>query len=142
MKRYFNTPDKNISTDEYMSDDIGYIDNEGFLFVTGRFDDIIISGGENINCRQVDDTLQSHPNILDSFSFGVKDLEWGQMLCSVIVPNNTETYSENELRTFLKTKLGDYKIPKRIIKVKKLPKNDLGKVEKNKLIEYLKSNFA
>jgi O-succinylbenzoic acid--CoA ligase len=137
MKGYLNLKEQSPKENEFISDDMGFTDHKGYLYITGRYDDIIVSGGENINCRQVDKELQSHPNILDSFSFGVKDSEWGQKLCSVIILQSEVEYSEKELRNFLKSKLADYKIPKKIFTVDKLPKSDLGKVEKNKLLNYL-----
>ncbi|MBL1215377.1 MAG: o-succinylbenzoate--CoA ligase [Ignavibacteriae bacterium] len=141
MKGYLNREIDRISNSEFGSDDAGYVDDNGYLYITGRYDDIIISGGENINCRQVDTALQDHHNILDSYSFGVNDSEWGQLLCSAVVLHNKSDYSEIKMRDFLKIKLADFKIPKKIIVVDHIPKNDLGKVEKNKLIDYLKSNF-
>jgi o-succinylbenzoate---CoA ligase len=137
MKGFLRNESAKISNREYNTDDLGFLDEDGYLYITGRKDDVIISGGENINCREVDKVLLTHPNITDCYCFGLEDKEWGQVLCAAIVVTNKNNISENSLRDYMKKKLASFKIPKKYFWVSRIPKNDLGKVNKSKLLELI-----
>ena len=142
MIGYLKNNSDEYSANQYLTDDIGYLDEEGYLYISGRRDDVIISGGENINCREVDNVLRTHPNIIDCYCFGLEDKEWGQVLCAAVVIEDKNKISKNSIRDFLKIKLAAFKIPKKYFQVTSIPQNELGKVNKIKLQELLNSNLT
>jgi O-succinylbenzoic acid--CoA ligase len=140
MKGFLNNNSARGYSDEYFSDDIGFLDENGYLYITGRSDDVIISGGENINCREVDKHVLIFPGVDECYCFGLEDDEWGQVLCSAIVVDNHRDFKETDLMKFLKNRLASFKIPKRYFVVGSIPKNDLGKVSKKELLKNIIPN--
>ncbi len=114
--------------------DTGYIDEEGYIYLAGRADDLIIRGGENISPKEVEDVLYSHPKIEDAAVIGVPDPEWGQECCAIIVRKQGENVIEEEVLEHCKC-LAGFKRPKSIVFVDELPLNQVGKVLKVKLRE-------
>ncbi len=112
--------------------DMGRFDDAGRLFIEGREDDMIVSGGENVFPQEVVEALLSHKSVSDAAAVGVADSEFGQRLLAFVVgtENNTE-----ELLAFLKTKIARFKIPRSIISVKEIPRNPSGKVLRRALVE-------
>ena len=134
-----NETDKVLKNGLYFSDDIGYMDEEGYLFLEGRKNHLISSGGENINPIEVEDILIRHPSIKEAVVYPVKDDRWGEIVAaSIVLREKSMNLSFDEIKIFLKEKLPDFKIPKKIFFEEKLPKTDLGKVQKEKLIERYK----
>jgi o-succinylbenzoate---CoA ligase len=123
----------------YLTGDIGYIDEEGFLFVETRRDDIIVSGGENINPIEVEIEIKNHPKVKEVSVFATSDPEWGQIVIAAIVTKDNIKISIKEIKGFLKNKIAGYKIPRKIFVLNEFPRTELGKVEKNKIIERLKN---
>lgn len=106
------------------------------MFIEGRIDDIIISGGENINTKEITNALLKNPKIRDAFTFGIKDDKWGSAVVSAVVLND-KSFSEENLKEFLKPEIASYKIPKRIFFVEEIPKTELGKIRKEELLKQL-----
>jgi len=123
----------------YYTGDLGYVDDDEFLFITGRKEYLISTGGENVNPVEVEKALLDHPMILEAAVFPLKDKEWGEIVAvSIVMKLNSEKISEDEIKKFLQEKLSSFKIPKKIFFEEQLPKTELGKVEKSKLIERYK----
>ncbi|WP_017727629.1 fatty acid--CoA ligase [Halalkalibacterium ligniniphilum] len=137
MLGYYNREDatkKAIYKGWYYSGDIGYIDDEGFLWVCDRVDDMIVSGGENIYSKEVEDVLFDHSGVLDVAVVGEPDEHWGQRVVAFVVkkdPKLTEQQLEHFCR--LSDKLANYKRPRRYYFVNELPRNASGKLQKYKL---------
>lgn len=110
----------------YRTGDIGFIDNDGFLFVEGRKDNILISGGEKINPTEIEDILKYHFNITDAVVLGIPDEKWGQKVCAAVVCNINLNISE--VQDKLKQILPIYKIPKIIKQVESIRVDEMGKV--------------
>lgn len=115
--------------------DIGYFDDEGYLYVIDRRSDLIISGGENIYPAEVENVLLSHPKVSEAGVCGVEDETWGQVPVAFIVKK--EEVTEEEVITFSMQKLAKYKVPKKIYFVDELPRNASNKLVRRKLKEYL-----
>ena len=139
MTRYYKDPDntaKTLEPDGWMhTGDVGYLDGDGFLFVTGRIKEIIIKGGENIAPREIDEALLRHPAVLEAAAVGIPDANYGQeiMACVVLKPGHRCTVED--LAAFSQRELGQYKAPKIIKLVTELPKGPSGKVQRLKLLE-------
>ncbi len=119
----------------YYTGDFGYLDEDGFLFIEGRKNYLISTGGENVNPIEVERALLQHPSISEAVVFPLKDPEWGEIIAAAVVfKNNSERISYDELKIFLRDKISDFKIPKKIFFEELLPKTELGKIEKDKLI--------
>jgi acyl-CoA synthetase (AMP-forming)/AMP-acid ligase II len=113
--------------------DVGYLDDEGYLFITGRKKDLIIRGGENISTAEIEDTLESHPQVDEAAVIGVPDPDWGEVIKAIIVPHKGAQPEPQELVEFTKSRLASYKAPTYFAFVDELPRNPLGKVLKTEL---------
>ena len=112
--------------------DLGHLDAAGRLFVDGREDDMIVSGGENVFPGEVEEVLAHHPQVADVAVIGVSDQEYGQRLCAYVVPRENAP-SIDELRAYLKAQLARYKVPRDIVFLEQLPRNATGKVLRKQL---------
>jgi acyl-CoA synthetase (AMP-forming)/AMP-acid ligase II len=109
--------------------DAGWLDAEGYLFLAGRADDVIVRGGENISPGEIEDVLISHPAIADAAAVAVPSTEWGEAVgVAVVVKANHSTPSEEELRALIKNRLRSSRVPERIAVVAALPYNEMGKL--------------
>ncbi|HSJ36665.1 MAG TPA: o-succinylbenzoate--CoA ligase, partial [Planococcus sp. (in: firmicutes)] len=115
--------------------DIGYVDEEGFLFVVDRRSDLIVSGGENIYPAEIEKVLLGHPAIREVGVCGMADQQWGEVPAAFVVLN--EGVSMESLREFLKEQIAGYKIPKLIREVEALPRNASNKVLRRELKSWL-----
>lgn len=113
--------------------DVGYLDDEGYLFITGRKKDLIIRGGENISTAEIEDVLDAHPKIDESAVIGVPDSEWGEVVKAIVVPHPGERPTVDEVVAYCKERLASYKAPTYIAFVDELPRNPMGKVLKTDL---------
>ena len=113
--------------------DVGYLDEDGYLFITGRKKDLIIRGGENISTGEIEATLDEHPQIEESAVIGVPDVEWGEVIKAIIVPEKGQKPDQAELTKYVKEKLASYKAPAYYAFVEELPRNPMGKVLKTEL---------
>jgi fatty-acyl-CoA synthase len=110
--------------------DVGHIDDAGRLFVDGREDDMIVSGGENIFPSEVEDALALHPGVAEVAVIGVEDERFGQRLHAYVVASDGAAVSEEELRQLVRTRLAPFKVPREIEFVTELPHTASGKVAK------------
>ena len=113
--------------------DLGYIDEEGYVFLVGRKDDMIIRGGENIAPAEVEATLQSHPAVEEVAVFGVPSVEWGQVVAAAVVLRPGGAATEEELSEFCRSRLASFKKPELIRVLPELPRNPLGKILRKEL---------
>jgi acyl-CoA synthetase (AMP-forming)/AMP-acid ligase II len=113
--------------------DVGYLDEDGYLFITGRKKDLIIRGGENISPGEIEDVLDSHPAIDESAVIGVPDPDWGEVVKAVCVLNPGASATPEEVIAYCKERLASYKAPAYVAFVPELPRNPLGKVLKTDL---------
>jgi len=138
FKEYFDDNDKSKQrkvNDIYNTGDLGWLDDDGYLYIESRREDIVITGGENVSIKEVEEAIYSLHKVDDCFVFGIADKKWGQLLCAAITAKNIK---EEQLRTELKTILASYKIPKMFFFVNEIPRNEMGKVKKNDLLNLLK----
>ena len=127
---------KTLEPDGWMhTDDLGYMDADGFVFVTGRIKELIIKGGENIAPREIDEALLKHPAVLEAAAVGIPDANYGQDIMACVVLKPGHECSIAELIEFSQQELGKYKTPKLIRFVNDLPKGPSGKVQRLKLLE-------
>jgi acyl-CoA synthetase (AMP-forming)/AMP-acid ligase II len=113
--------------------DMGWIDADGYIFLAGRKDDMIIRGGENISPAEIEAVLYSHRAVEEAAVVGLPDVEWGQRVAAVIVRRPGERADEAELSGFCRQRLASFKVPERFYFVDALPKNQMGKVLKKEL---------
>jgi long-chain acyl-CoA synthetase len=115
--------------------DIGYEDEDGYFYVTGRAKELIIKGGENIAPREIDEALIKHPSILDAAAVGVPHPEYGQDIAVYLVLRDNAAFDGEALRRHCLSELGRYKTPSRYVVVDELPRGPSGKVQRLKLLE-------
>jgi acyl-CoA synthetase (AMP-forming)/AMP-acid ligase II len=142
MKGYYKDPEKTaaaLEPDGWLhTGDSGYMDADGFVFVTGRIKELIIKGGENITPREIDETLYKHPAVLDAAAVGIPDEHYGEeILCCCVLKPDCEC-TEEELREHCREHLGEFKTPKVIKVMDDLPKGPSGKIQRLKLPEMVK----
>lgn len=113
--------------------DIGYLDDEGYLYVLDRREDLIISGGENVYPAEIEAVLLSHPAIAEAGVAGAEDARWGQVPVAYVVRRAGETLTETEIKDFCAARLAKYKIPSKIFFTEALPRNAAGKLLRRKL---------
>ncbi len=113
--------------------DVGWIDEAGRLFVSGRDDDMIVSGGENVFPREVEDLLADHPEIAEAAVLGVPDDEFGQRLAAFVVRTSGSSLDAAAVKAHVKAHLAGYKVPRDVSFVDELPRNQTGKVLKREL---------
>jgi long-chain acyl-CoA synthetase len=123
----------------FRTGDIGMLDKDRYLFILDRKKDMIISGGENIYTKEVEDVLHAHPAILEAAVIGVPDSQWGEKVKAVVALKKDKDVSEEEVIEFCKGRLARYKSPKSVEFVGELPKNPSGKILKRELREKYKS---
>src|SRR3954451_2113442 len=116
------------------SGDLGYF-SDGLLFVVGREDDMIVSGGENVYPTEVEELLSHHPGVADVAVVGVPDDDFGQALAAFVVRRPRSKVGEDELRTHVRNNLARHKVPRRVHFVDELPRNPAGKILRRALIE-------
>ena len=115
--------------------DLGHFDDKGRLFIDGREDDMIVSGGENVFPGEIEETLARHAAVADVAVIGVHDEEFGQRLAAFVVPSLEASLSEDELKEHVKSSLARYKVPREIHFLDELPRNPTGKLLRNRLRE-------
>jgi fatty-acyl-CoA synthase len=119
----------------FSSGDVGHFDPDGRLFIDGRDDEMIVSGGENVFPREIEDLLADHEEVVEVAVIGVEDEEFGQRLKAFVVLEEGGTVGEDELKAHVKANLASYKAPREIEFLEELPRNATGKVLKRELHE-------
>jgi long-chain acyl-CoA synthetase len=133
---YHNKPEKRseIERDGFItSGDVGYIDEDGYVFICDRKRDMVISGGVNIYPAEIEAALHAVPGVHDCAVFGIPDDEFGEALMAVVEPQAGVTLDAADIRAQLKTSLAGYKVPKHLEILKNLPREDSGKIFKRRL---------
>jgi fatty-acyl-CoA synthase len=130
---YTGGGDKDRVGDLVETGDVGHVDEEGRLFISGRSDDMIVSGGENVYPEEVEELLARHPAVTDVAVVGVEDPEFGQALAAFVVRKPRARLSEDALKSYVRSNLSRYKVPRRVTFVKTLERNPAGKVVKREL---------
>lgn len=127
--RRLDADEKALRHGWYFTGDMGYEDGQGDIYVSGRVDDMIISGGENIYPTEVEDVLTRHPLIVESAVIGVEDPKWGQVVTAFVVPaEQSLTAEEIDRHCREQADFSDFKRPRRVIFVKKIPRTASGKI--------------
>jgi long-chain acyl-CoA synthetase len=135
MAGYWNKPQETAAAlvdGWYRTGDLGYQDEEGFVFLVDRAKDMIVTGGENVYCTEVEEVLYLHPSVAEAAVFGVPDDRWGEAVHAVVVPR--EAVEVEELVAFCRERIASYKVPCIIeLRAEPLPKSGPGKVLKREL---------
>lgn len=142
---YFNDPAANAKAFRngwFRTGDLGYQDERGFLFITGRASDMYISGGSNIYPREIEEQILRHPAIAEAAVVGVPDRKWGEVGVAIVVLARGKSCDEPELRRFLSERVASYKLPASIRFWSEIPKTGYGKVAKAQLRQQLQSEQA
>ena len=118
----------------FKTGDIAKIGDDGYISINGRIKELIITGGLNVYPQEVDDVLQLHPDIAEVAVSGVESQEWGEEVVAwVVMKEGVDSLDLDEFRKFASKNLASYKLPKRLVFVKELPRNALGKVLRHEL---------
>ena len=141
MMRYLKEPEKTKEafTEDgwYRTGDLGRMDSDGYVFVTGRIKELIIKGGENIAPREIDDVLYQFPGILEAAAIGVPDSNYGEDVAACVVPSPGTVIDLDGLRAHCEQNLGRFKTPSAFHVMDELPKGPSGKIQRLKLVESL-----
>ena len=132
---YTGGGNKDIIEGLLSSGDVGHLDEEGRLFIDGRDDEMIVSGGENVFPREVEDLLAGHEAVDEVAVIGVDDEKFGQALKAFVVLNSSGSLSEDDVKGYVKENLAGYKVPREVEFIDELPRNATGKVLKRELEE-------
>jgi acyl-CoA synthetase (AMP-forming)/AMP-acid ligase II len=139
MKSYWGDADKSaqvITTDGWLrTGDKGWMDEDGYIYLAGRGDDMIIRGGENISPEEVEDVLHAHPKIDEAAVIGIPHPDWGQEPCAVVALKKGTNADTDEMMAYCRSRLPGFKRPGSVIFIDSLPRNQMGKVLKKKLRE-------
>jgi feruloyl-CoA synthase len=138
MKGYFQNPGATAEAFAghwYKTGDMARVDEDGYLFMADRLKDMIITGGENVYSKEVEDAIAAHPDVVEAAVIALPHPEWGETVGAIVVPAKGKSLSEDVLKTFLADKIAKYKIPRTFKFVESLPHTPSGKVMKYKLRE-------
>lgn len=137
MKGYFKLPEQTaavFTSDGYFrTGDMGRFDDDGHLYITGRIKEMLIIGGENVFPREIEEVLDAHPSVQASAVIGVMDESRGEVPIAFVELKDGATFDEKALRSFCREKLAQYKVPRDIRLIEKLPRNPTGKIMRREL---------
>ncbi len=114
----------------YFTGDVGFLDSDGFLFLVDRKKDMIISGGENIYCREVEEAIAAMPGVADVAVIGVPDPEWGEAVHALVIQAPGATMTEEQVIQHCRTLIASYKKPRSVLFLDELPRLTTGKINK------------
>jgi fatty-acyl-CoA synthase len=117
------------------SGDVGYFDENGLLYVSGRDDEMIVCGGENVFPAEVEDLISGHPEVVEATALGVEDKEFGARLRAFVVKADGASIDEEAIKTYVRENLARYKVPRDVVFLDELPRNPTGKILKRELRE-------
>lgn len=141
MKGYYKAPDLTalaLGPDGWLhTGDLGVMDGDGFVFVTGRLKELIIKGGENIAPREIDEALYRHPAVLEAAAVGIADDRYGEDILACVALKPGCLLTEEALREHCLQHLGRFKTPKEILFLPELPKGPSGKIQRLKCRDFL-----
>ena len=136
MKGYWNQEESTsqvIKNGWLFTGDLGYIDEDGYIFLSGRVKDFIKRGGEMISPEEVERVLESYTSIDEAAIIGIPDMDWGERVRAIVTLKQNHEFNELDIIEFCRTKLASFKKPESVVVVGELPRNSLGKVLKNTL---------
>jgi long-chain acyl-CoA synthetase len=137
MKGYLDNPEETEKAfwgDRWFrSGDVGFLNDEDYLFIVDRLRDMIITGGENVYPREVEELIYTRPEVQECAVVGLPDKEWGERVAAFIIARPGQEIVPEELKIFLKARLSAYKVPKQYLIVEELPKSGAGKILKREL---------
>jgi acyl-CoA synthetase (AMP-forming)/AMP-acid ligase II len=139
---YYNNPEANAKAFRdgwFRTGDLGHMDEEGFVYITGRASDMYISGGSNVYPREIEEKILTHPGIAEVAVLGVPDRTWGEVGVAVCVLRPDAALNERELLVWLDGRIARYKLPKRVFFWDSLPKSAYGKITKKTIREELEA---
>ena len=143
---YWRLPEKNkeeFTNDGYFkTGDVGFIDTDGYVSIVGRSKDLVISGGYNVYPKEIELLIDEMSGVVESAVIGLPHTDFGEAVAAVVVAKPGQTLDENAIIKTLKSKLANFKVPKRIFIVVDLPRNAMGKVQKNELRKKYATTFA
>lgn len=124
----------------FRSGDVGYLDEAGYLYIVDRLKDMIITGGENVYSLEVEEAVYTHSDVRECAVIGTPDKEWGEAVTAFIIPRSGAVIDEKEMKTFLKSRISSYKVPKSVRIVEDFPRNPTGKILKRELRKTVPEN--
>lgn len=136
MKEYWNKPEdtaKSLVDGWLHTGDMGYYDHQGYIYIADRKKDMIITGGENVYPREIEEVLYQHPAVLEAAVIGIPDPYWVEKVHAIIVLKSGMTATAEEIMAFCKKQIAGYKTPKSVEFAESLPKNAAGKILKKEL---------
>ena len=145
MQGYYNKPEETaavLSNGWLRTGDLARKDADGFFYIVDRLKDIIVSGGENIAPKEIEDVMYENPEILKAAVFGVPDSKWGEKVCAAVVGIEGHELTYQALKTFLTGRIERFKVPKEIYFVDQLPESSTGKVRRHILREQYSTRNA
>jgi malonyl-CoA/methylmalonyl-CoA synthetase len=146
FKGYWRMPEKTAAEfrpDGYfITGDLGQIGKNGYVSIVGRGKDLVISGGFNVYPKEVEEAIDALPGVVESAVIGVPHRDFGEGVVAVVIPQKNATLEEKAIQAALRENLASFKLPKRVMVVDELPRNTMGKVQKNLLRDRFKDLFA
>jgi long-chain acyl-CoA synthetase len=137
FKGYLNNPKETagafLDGDWFRSGDIGVMEENGYLYIVDRLKDVIVTGGESVYPREVEEVMYTWPGVFECSVVGVRDQEYGERVTAFVVPREGVRLDKAELKTYLKKQLSRFKVPKDFITIERFPKNNAGKILKREL---------
>ncbi|MEE9294183.1 MAG: AMP-binding protein, partial [Phycisphaerae bacterium] len=137
MAGYYKLPDETAAVfdDEgyFKTGDMGRIDADGYLYITGRIKEMLIIGGENVFPREIEEVLNAHASVLDSAVVGMQDSSRGEVALAFVEINDDARFDETALRAYCRDYLAQFKVPREIRLIDKLPRNPTGKIMRREL---------
>jgi acyl-CoA synthetase (AMP-forming)/AMP-acid ligase II len=130
---YTSGTTKDFHAGSMSSGDVGYLDADGRLFVVGRDDEMIVSGGENVYPIEVEKTLAAHPDVAEASVIGVDDEQYGQRLAAFVVLTPDASANTDTLKQYVRENLANYKVPREITILDELPRGSTGKILRSEL---------
>jgi len=146
MRGYYNLPQETAGVfDEqgyFKTGDMGHLDEDGFLFITGRIKEMLIIGGENVFPREIEEALTDHPDVVAAGVVGRKDDIRGEVAVAFIELQDGATFDQQKLRSWCRERIATFKVPKSIILLPELPRNPTGKIMRRELVKLLTKETA
>jgi len=131
---YTSGTTKNFHQDFMASGDVGRLDQAGRLYVVGRDDEMIVSGGENVYPIEVEKTLASHPDVAEASVLGIDDEQYGQRLAAFVVLTEAGSATPEALKQHVRDNLANYKVPREVVVLNELPRSSTGKIVRSELL--------
>jgi acyl carrier protein len=142
---YLGNPEANAQSfvdGWFRTGDLGFLDADGFLYITGRRKEMINRGGQSISAREIDAALLEHPAIAEAAAFGIPDERLGEDVAAVVVLRAGRSANEHELKAFVAQRLSDLKVPRRIVVADALPRSAAGKILRSRLADTFAAALA